>query len=51
MSPGEAVSITLKREFSEETMNSLEASEEDCADIYQQVQDCFQHGTEVMTVF
>ena len=47
MSPGEAVSLTLKREFSEETMNSLEVSDEQRDIIRQQVEEMFKHGTEV----
>ena len=48
VSPGEAVSITLKREFSEETMNSLEANDERNEEIYSHVDDMFRNGHEVI---
>lgn len=43
--PGESVSRTLKREFSEEALNSLEASAERKALIKQQVDSAFENGT------
>ena len=49
VTPGEAVSLTLKREFSEETMNSLEVSDEQKQVIKEQVEEMFRHGTEVIT--
>lgn len=47
---GEQVSETLKREFGEETMNSLEASAADKRRIQQNVRDLFRHGDEVNCV-
>ena len=46
-SPGEDISFTLKREFGEETMNSLEADESEKEKISKQVADLFAHGKEV----
>ena len=45
--PGENVSVTLKREFTEEAMNALEVSEEEKDKIEHNVQDLFSKGTEV----
>ena len=45
--PGENVNVTLKREFSEEAMNSLEMPEDKVKQITKQVDDLFRSGTEV----
>merc|ERR1712226_29721 len=45
--PGEAVSLTLKREFGEEALNTIEASEEEKAQLEQGIEDIFAHGTEI----
>ena len=47
MAAGETVSETLKREFSEETMNTLEVSPEEERRILQQVEALFHAGDEV----
>jgi len=47
-SPGEHISATLKREFGEETMNSLEAEPQLKEKIAAQVAKLFQHGDEVV---
>ena len=44
---GERVSLTLKREFSEEAMNSMESTEEQKREIEKNVSDLFQKGSEV----
>ena len=44
---GENVSITLKREFSEEALNTLEATPEERKRIEASVTDLFRKGTEV----
>uniref|UniRef100_F7AUJ8 ADP-ribose pyrophosphatase, mitochondrial n=1 Tax=Ciona intestinalis TaxID=7719 RepID=F7AUJ8_CIOIN len=43
----EKVSVTLKREFSEETLNSLDANAEEKRKIYDQIKKLFKHGTVV----
>ena len=45
--PGDTVSATLKKEFGEEAMNSLEASPEEKKKIEEQVHQLFSHGKEV----
>jgi len=45
--PGDTVSATLKKEFGEEAMNSLEASPEEKRKIEDQVHQLFSHGKEV----
>ena len=45
--PGELVSATLKREFAEEALNSLEADEEEKDAIRNAVDEVFQNGVEV----
>ena len=45
--PGEAVSRTLKREFGEEAMNSLEASEAEKKEIEKHINQLFEGGTKV----
>ena len=44
---GENVSVTLKREFSEEALNALEASPEERKRIETSITDLFSKGTEV----
>ena len=45
--PGDTVSVTLKKEFGEEAMNSLEASPEEKGKIEKQINDLFSQGEEV----
>jgi len=45
--PGENVSVTLKREFGEEAMNTIEQSEEERNKIEKQINELFKHGLEV----
>ena len=45
--PGEAVSVTLKREFSEEAMNTLQANDAERDQIEQRIHNLFHKGTEV----
>jgi len=45
--PGDTVSATLKKEFGEEAMNSLEASPEEKKKIEGQINHLFSHGKEV----
>ncbi|XP_071530892.1 ADP-ribose pyrophosphatase, mitochondrial-like isoform X2 [Panulirus ornatus] len=45
--PGELVSTTIKREFQEEALNSLEMTEEKKKQTEQQLKDLFQRGEEV----
>ena len=49
-SPGEDISLTLKREFGEETMNSLEAEPHIKEKIAHQVSELFKHGCKVVYV-
>lgn len=44
---GEKVSLTIKREFGEEAMNYLEASDEEKNKIIEAIDDLFKHGLEV----
>ena len=44
--PGENVNVTLKREFSEEAMNSLEMPEDKVKQLTKQVDELFSSGTE-----
>ncbi len=44
---GENISVTLKREFSEEALNALEATEEERKRIEASIADLFRHGREV----
>lgn len=44
---GDTVSATLKKEFGEEAMNSLEASEEEKQDIQRHIDVLFHSGEEV----
>ncbi|KOC67331.1 ADP-ribose pyrophosphatase, mitochondrial [Habropoda laboriosa] len=45
--PGETVSTTLKREFMEEAMNSLEKSKEEREKLEKSVRDFFENGEEI----
>jgi len=45
--PGDTVSTTLRKEFGEETMNSLEASPKEKKKIEEQLNQLFLHGEEV----
>lgn len=45
--PGEMVSITLKREFGEEALNSLECSEEEKTNLEEKLHTFFKGGREV----
>ena len=47
MDPGEFVSVTLKREFGEEALNSLELSEQEKHEMEKTIATLFQNGTEV----
>lgn len=47
VSPGENVSVTLKREFGEETMNSLEMTPEDAAALKNRLDQLFRRGVPV----
>ena len=45
--PGAVVSETLKREFGEEALGSLDKSPEEIAAIRTKIEDLFQNGVEV----
>ncbi|XP_033747683.1 ADP-ribose pyrophosphatase, mitochondrial-like isoform X2 [Pecten maximus] len=45
--PGEVITQTLKREFGEEAMNSLEKTEAEREDIEKAINELFDHGTNV----
>ena len=45
--PGELVTVTLRREFGEETMNTLEVSPEERRAIEQKIKSLFKSGFEV----
>ena len=45
--PGDNVSVTLKKEFAEEAMNCMEASERDQKHIASLLDDVFRDGYEV----
>ena len=47
---GDTVSATLKKEFGEEAMNSLEASEEEKKEIKAKIDEMFKKGVEVGVV-
>lgn len=46
--PGEHVNVTLKREFSEEAMNTLEMSPDQAEEVQKQIKDLFNKGQEVI---
>ena len=45
--PGDVVSETLKREFTEEALGALDKSEEEIAAVGKKIDDLFDHGVEV----
>lgn len=45
---GDSVSLTLKKEFGEEAMNSLEASEEEKKAIKTKIEELFKSGVKVI---
>ena len=45
--PGDTVSRTLKKEFGEEAMNSIEASEQEKDEIERQINKLFEGGVKV----
>lgn len=47
--PGEPVTYTLKREFGEEALNSLELPPEENKRLHGVLDDLFRHGTVVTT--
>lgn len=47
---GEQLNVTLKREFGEEALNSIDVSENKKDSIKHHVDQLFQHGTEVKCV-
>ena len=47
MESGDTVSVTLRKEFGEEAMNSLEATEEEKKEIEKHINDLFHSGEEV----
>lgn len=46
--PGDNVTNTLKKEFGEEALNSLELSPEENKKIHESLEDLFHHGTMVI---
>lgn len=46
--PGDTVTNTLKKEFGEEALNSLELSPEENKRIHDSLEDLFRHGTTVL---
>ena len=49
--PGEKVSATLKREFSEEALNTLTMSEKELHALESNINELFHAGTQVDTAF
>jgi ADP-ribose pyrophosphatase len=49
--PGENVSVTLKREFGEEALNSLEIEEEKRQKLQKRISEFFTNGYEVSVKF
>lgn len=47
MDAGETVSATLKREFGEEALNSIEATEQEKEEIETQINELFKAGDQV----
>lgn len=45
--PGEKVSVTLKREFGEEALNTLEMPEKEKHELEEKIVELFKKGTEV----
>ena len=50
MDPGDTVSNTLKKEFGEEALNSLEMPELESSNIKTQLENLFKHG-QVVCIF
>ena len=50
MEAGDTVSITLKKEFGEEAMNSMEATEEEKKEIEAHIDTLFHNGEEVTSI-
>ncbi len=48
--PGEKVSVTLKREFMEEALNSEELSEAKRNELHEKLKELFDNGVEVCQV-
>ena len=48
--PGDVVSETLKREFTEEALGALDKSEEEIATVRKKIEDLFDHGVEVRNI-
>lgn len=49
--PGDLVSITIKKEFGEEALNSLEMTEEEKKEMHEMVEDFLSNGDEVSFTF
>ncbi len=49
--PGELVNVTLKREFAEEALNSLELDEDHKELIQESVDEVFRNGKEVYLIY
>ena len=45
--PGDTVTNTLKKEFGEEALNSMELSQEENKRLHESLEDLFHHGTSV----
>ena len=43
--PGDTVTNTLKKEFGEEALNSMDLTPEDNKRLHETLEDLFQHGT------
>ena len=48
--PGDTVTNTLKKEFGEEALNSLELSPEENKRIHDSLEDLFHHGNTVLKI-
>lgn len=48
--PGDTVTNTLKKEFGEEALNSLELSPEENKRIHDSLEDLFDHGNKVLKI-
>ena len=48
--PGDTVSNTIKKEFGEEAMNSLQATPEEKKKIEEQINELFWHGEKVSKI-
>lgn len=47
VNPGDTVTNTLKKEFGEEALNSMELSPEENKRLHETLEDLFRHGTSV----